>query len=59
MIAVRKGLAANPIGKPRNAADVAWPPGAALAAAAPSVPAASAPAVATVAATRASASRGR
>jgi penicillin-binding protein 2 len=59
MIAVRKGLAANPIGKPRNAADVAWPPGAALAAAAPSLPAASAPAVATVAATRASASRGR
>ena len=59
LIAVRKGLAANPVGKPRNAADVAWPPGAALAASASSVPAVSAPAIATVAATRASASRGR
>jgi penicillin-binding protein 2 len=59
LIAVRKGLAANPVGKPRNAADVAWPPGAAQAASANSAPAASAPAVATVAATRASASRGR
>ena len=59
LIAVRKGLAANPVGKPRNAADVAWPPGAALAASASSVPAVSALAIATVAATRASASRGR
>jgi penicillin-binding protein 2 len=59
MIAVRKGLAANPVGKPRNAAEVAWPPGAALAAASASVPAASAIKVATAAAPRASASRGR
>jgi penicillin-binding protein 2 len=27
MAAVRQGQAATPIGKPRNAADVAWPPG--------------------------------
>jgi len=59
LIAVRKGLAANPVGKPRNAAEVAWPPGAALAAASASVPAASAIKVATAAAPRASASRGR
>jgi penicillin-binding protein 2 len=59
LIAVRKGLAANPVGKPRNAADVAWPPGAAISAAALSVPAASAATVATGAAARASASRGR
>ncbi len=32
MAAVRKGMAAAPIGKPLNAADVAWPPGAAAAA---------------------------
>ncbi len=59
LIAVRKGLAANPVGKPRNAAEVAWPPGAALAAASASVPAASAIKVAAAAAPRASASRGR
>jgi penicillin-binding protein 2 len=29
LAAVRKGQAANPIGKPRDAAQVAWPPGAA------------------------------
>ncbi|AEG91452.1 penicillin-binding protein 2 [Ramlibacter tataouinensis] len=42
LAAVRKGQAANPVGKPRNAAEVAWPPGAAAAAAAavaPSLPA--------------------
>jgi penicillin-binding protein 2 len=32
MVAVRKGQAAAPIGKPRVAAEVAWPPGAASAA---------------------------
>ncbi len=53
LIAVRKGLAANPIGKPRAAADVAWPPGAALSAAAES--AAQAASVTRVAARAASA----
>ncbi len=37
MAAVRKGLAASPIGKPRNAADVGWPPSPAAAASAPAV----------------------
>ncbi|MEY2618525.1 MAG: putative cell division penicillin-binding protein 2 [Pseudomonadota bacterium] len=46
LIAVRKGLAANPIGKPRQAADVAWPPSAALSPAAESAAAASAAVVA-------------
>ncbi|MFY8103508.1 MAG: penicillin-binding protein 2 [Ramlibacter sp.] len=46
LIAVRKGQAASPIGKPRNAADVAWPPGAALSPAAESAAAASAALVA-------------
>ena len=46
LAAVRKGQAANPIGKPRNAADVAWPPGAALSPAAESAAAASAALVA-------------
>jgi penicillin-binding protein 2 len=57
LIAVRRGQAASPIGKPRNAADVAWPPGAALSPAAESAAAASA----TVVAARATpaASRGR
>jgi penicillin-binding protein 2 len=41
LAAVRKGLAANPIGQPRNALDVAWPPatGAGTLAANPAVPA--------------------
>ncbi|HKB52455.1 MAG TPA: penicillin-binding transpeptidase domain-containing protein, partial [Ramlibacter sp.] len=37
MAAVREGKATAPIGKPRNAADVAWPPGGAAAAAAASL----------------------
>jgi penicillin-binding protein 2 len=40
--AVRKGQAAAPIGKPRNASEVAWPPGAAGPAALAATPAASA-----------------
>jgi len=44
LAAVRKGQAGPPIGKPRNAAEVAWPPGAVAAPAAP----ASAPSVAVV-----------
>ncbi len=38
MAAVRKGLAAAPIGKPRNAAEVGWPPVPAAAASAPASP---------------------
>ena len=38
MAAVRKGLAAAPIGKPRNAAEVGWPPAPAAAASAPAAP---------------------
>ncbi|MGE0330583.1 MAG: penicillin-binding protein 2 [Ramlibacter sp.] len=38
MAAVRKGQAAAPIGKPRNAADVGWPPVPAAAASAPVAP---------------------
>ena len=40
--AVRQGQAAAPIGKPRNASDVAWPPGASGPAALAAIPAASA-----------------
>jgi len=50
LAAVRKGQAANPIGKPRNAADVAWPPGASAAAAPAATPAAAASAPAPAAA---------
>ena len=39
LAAVRKGQAANPIGKPRDAAEVAWPPSAAQAAATEIMPA--------------------
>src|SRR6185369_4493862 len=49
MAAVREGKATTPIGKQRNAADVAWPPGggaASAAAAAASSPIAATPAVA-------------
>jgi len=49
MAAVQKGQAQAPIGKPRNAADVAWPPGGMAAAGAPAQ-AASAATAATVAA---------
>jgi len=55
MAAVQKGQAQAPIGKPRNASEVAWPPGGssagavAAAAATPAAPAASASAVATLA----------
>ena len=38
MAAVRKGQAAAPIGKPRNAAEVGWPPAPTAAASAPSAP---------------------
>ena len=38
LAAVRKGLAAAPIGKPRVASEVAWPPGAASAAVPPVKP---------------------
>jgi penicillin-binding protein 2 len=38
LAAVRKGQAASPIGKPRQAAEVAWPPGVAQSASADSVP---------------------
>jgi len=50
LAAVRKGQAGAPIGKPRNAAEVAWPPGAGIAAAAPaaSAPVAVVPAAVTV-----------
>jgi penicillin-binding protein 2 len=56
LAAVRKGLAANPIGQPRNALEVGWPPAtgsppalpAAAAAAAASAPVAQVPASATV-----------
>jgi penicillin-binding protein 2 len=50
LAAVRKGQAAAPIGKPRNAAEVAWPPGGGVAAAAPaaSAPVAVVPAAAAV-----------
>ena len=41
--AVRKGQAAAPIGKPRNAAEVAWPPSATGPASVATAPAASAP----------------
>ncbi len=57
LIAVRRGQAANPVGKPRNAADVAWPPGAALSPAAESAAAASAAVVATRATPAASRAR--
>ncbi|MEY4652822.1 MAG: putative cell division penicillin-binding protein 2 [Pseudomonadota bacterium] len=57
LIAVRRGQAANPVGKPRNAADVAWPPGAALSSAAESAAAASAAVVATRATPAASRTR--
>ncbi|HYF44175.1 MAG TPA: penicillin-binding protein 2 [Ramlibacter sp.] len=50
LAAVRKGQAANPIGKPRNAAEVAWPPGASAAAAPAATPAAAASAPAPAAA---------
>ncbi|MEP6790092.1 MAG: penicillin-binding transpeptidase domain-containing protein, partial [Ramlibacter sp.] len=53
LAAVRKGQAATPLGKPRNAADVAWPP--AGAAAGPAAPPASAALAAPRAAVRASA----
>jgi penicillin-binding protein 2 len=49
LAAVRKGQAAAPIGKPRNAAEVGWPPGGSGGAAAP-MPAASASASASAAA---------
>lgn len=44
LAAVRKGLAANPIGKPRVASEVAWPPptGAAAVPGAPAIPASAA-----------------
>jgi penicillin-binding protein 2 len=48
LAAVRKGQAAAPVGKPRNAAEVAWPPGAGAAAPAASAPVAVVPAAATV-----------
>ncbi|NPC59224.1 penicillin-binding protein 2 [Caenimonas soli] len=52
LAAVKKGQAGPPIGKPRNAAEVAWPPGGAAAGAAPassaSAPQAVVPAAATV-----------
>jgi penicillin-binding protein 2 len=60
LAAVRKGQAASPIGKPRNAAEVAWPPGAAAAPALAPAAAASAPqatAVPEVAAVKVSAPR--
>ncbi|MEY4713156.1 MAG: putative cell division penicillin-binding protein 2 [Pseudomonadota bacterium] len=57
LIAVRKGLAANPVGKPRSAVEVAWPPSAALSPAAESAPSASAAFVAVRPAS--AASRGR
>ena len=49
MAAVRKGLAAAPIGKPRDATQVAWPPGASVPAGATSAPAAAASAALTAA----------
>lgn len=51
LAAVRKGLAANPIGQPRNALDVAWPPSTGtppLPTGAASAPVAAVPASATV-----------
>jgi len=39
MAAMRKGAATAPLGKPRDAAEVAWPPGGAPLAAAPTQPA--------------------
>ncbi|MHB1123839.1 MAG: penicillin-binding protein 2 [Ramlibacter sp.] len=48
--AVRRGQAAAPIGKPRNASEVAWPPGAGGAAALAATQAASAPVAAAPAA---------
>jgi penicillin-binding protein 2 len=46
IVAVKKGQAGAPIGKPRNASEVAWPPGAAAAAVAKAAMAASVPAAA-------------
>jgi penicillin-binding protein 2 len=48
LAAVKRGQAGPPIGKPRNAAEVAWPPGAAAAAAPASAPQAAVPVAATV-----------
>jgi len=56
LAAVRKGQAASPIGKPRPAAEVAWPPGAALGASADGVPV---PTRATVATRASEPARGR